>query len=325
MTRVFVATVVLAATFGSMLLAISTQLPTNLHLHEQHDRADRIISSLENLTVDSLLANNDWQQINDVYFDCSNISLLRFSSADRAMWSTTTVFTIRRPPNRSNWTRAVEELRREYEKFQLFSTFHVATTFGGCFDDTNRSNVFFVQQHYPSYELQDLLLVQRQQLPWCVRSRVAIGLLTLANQLSRPNRDATHAVFCDWSLSNFVVLKKDYRVVCVDLSSLHLLPVLNGSALALNENQPCKHKPKTHCHALNQCWLGTDLGVNVRRKDDDNDHIDHDNTLDSKISVAPDGKCDSQTHRCPGFDRKSHGAKCFSVSVSIFLFLVSKK
>lgn len=292
--------------FGGVLLLMSSHLPFQQHPAELRYQQQQSIASLENVTLSSSTSPlSESQDEIDVRFDCSNVSTLRFVSTDRAMWRTTT-FTIRRPNLLlfANWSAAVDALRREYESFRLFTTFHVATTFGGCFDASstaNRSNTFFVQQYYPHYELQDILLMKRQ-LPWCVRNRIAVGLLTMANQLSRPKRDATHAVFCDWRLRHFVVLKKDYRVVCIDLSSLRLLPVVNGSEVGLNENEPCKHKSKSYCHSLNQCWLGTDLGVQEDAGGDD-DASDEPHI----IAVAPDGKCDGRTHRCPGFDRKSHG------------------
>ena len=156
----------------------------------------------------------------------------------------------------------------------LRNGWHIATTYGGCFDP-DAEVVGLVTEYFEHYTLVELL---SQTVPWCVRAKIAIGFVDLVQHLD--NSLAGPGVLCDWSLENFDVRKKDYRVVLHNLQSYHTLGVRkDGSTIALHSDKHCggNTRPKAFCHTLEpQCSLGW--------------HGELD-------SPTPDGRCNVKTKR----------------------------
>ena len=152
----------------------------------------------------------------------------------------------------------------------LRNTWHVATTYGGCFDPTEPL-VGLVTEYFDHYPLVNLLA---QDVPWCVRAKVAIGFTHLAQHIDKGA--AGPGVLCDWSLDNFDVRMKDYRVVLHNLDSFHTLRRrADGSQVALHSDRRCAGEEPAFCHTLEpRCAMGW--------------HGD-------MQQPTPDGRCDKKT------------------------------
>jgi hypothetical protein len=244
----------------------------------------------------------------DELFTCGNMSLLLSFDSDQpfrsgrrrtawlARWFSGTQlrrYVVKRPQVQllpsgdvdvSAWRAGVQSLADEYAALRAFRTWHVLVPFGGCFDldaPVGSPTVGLVTEYFPHYTLTDMLYLPS---PWCVRARVALGFVVAARQLADSPRGP--AVMCDWSLTNFVVRLKDYRLVTVDLSSWHLLKrrrdnssvPLHGGTRCGSDNS-CDPTLEPHC-ALS---LGEEL-----------------------VDPPPDAQCDSKSHQCIGFDERSH-------------------
>lgn len=245
----------------------------------------------------------------DEVFTCANMSLLRFDAAEPfrkgrrrtawlARWFSGTQlrrYVVKRPlvhqrPDGSadadRWRADVRELAAELESMRRFDTWHVVVPFGGCFDESagvGSPSVGLVTEFFDHYTLTDMLYLPA---PWCVRARVALGFVIAARQLGDSER-AGAGVLCDWSLSNFVIRLKDYRLVAVDVSSWHALQRrADGASVPLHAGARCRPDAAndTMCQELApRCVLSLDADTR-----------------------PPDAACDAKTRQCGGFDERSH-------------------
>jgi hypothetical protein len=244
----------------------------------------------------------------DELFTCSNMSSLLSYDSDQpfrigrhrtawlARWFSGTQlrrYVVKRPlvrflasgePDVPAWRTSVQSLADEYAALSAFETWHVLVAFGGCFDldaPVGSTRVGLVTEYFPHYTLTDMLYLPA---PWCVRARVALGFVVVARQLADSPRGA--AVMCDWSLSNFVVRLKDYRLVTVDLSSWHLLQTRrDGSAIPLHAGTKCN--ASASCDSTLEPYCPLSLGAEL-------------------ADPPPDSMCDARSHQCIGFDAMSH-------------------
>lgn len=244
----------------------------------------------------------------DELFTCSNMSSLLSYDSDKpfrtgrrrtawlARWFSGTQlrrYVVKRPlvqfsasgePDVHAWRTGVQSLADEYTALSAFETWHVLVAFGGCFDldaPVGSTRVGLVTEYFPHYTLTDMLYLPA---PWCVRARVALGFVVVARQLADSPRGA--AVMCDWSLSNFVVRLKDYRLVTVDLSSWHVLQTRrDGSAIPLHAGTKCNASGS--CDSTLEPYCPLSLGTEL-------------------ADPPPDAMCDTRSHQCIGFDAMSH-------------------
>jgi hypothetical protein len=244
----------------------------------------------------------------DERFTCANMSLLAFDSPEpfrkgrrRAVWlarwfSGTQLrrYVVKRPlvrlrpdgePDAAQWRADVRALADEYATMQSFDTWHVVLPFGGCFDVdvVGSPTVGLVTEFFEHYTLSEMLYLPA---PWCVRSRVALGFVLTARHLANSTRRGD-GVLCDWSLTNFVVRRKDYRLVAVDLSSWNALKHRrDGTAIPLLAGDKCEPDDATSCQKMG-CEFNVLSG-------------------DQQLRSPPDATCDATTRRCVGFDDRSH-------------------
>jgi hypothetical protein len=236
----------------------------------------------------------------DERFTCANMSLLKLlddapfahgwnKEVWRAMWpeNLNKMYTVkRRYLSRAKTKEALERrrsyglavLKRELELLDKLKHWNIATSYGGCLeaprgaDDDDR--VAIVVEYVDAYSMKELMA---QRLPWCVWTKLAIDLGSLIKYLDQSENGP--AVHCDWKPDQFVVRKKDYRVVLVDVDSIQFYR--RGGAYL--EEHACNGSSKAECAQFEgECFQET-----------------------ARAMVVPDAQCDVTRGRCIGFNTSS--------------------
>jgi hypothetical protein len=234
---------------------------------------------------------------NDERFTCANMSLLKFlddapfahgwnKEAWRAMWpeNLNKMYTVkRRFLSRAKTKEALERrrsygltvLRRELELLDKLKHWNIATSYGGCLDASlGDDSVAIVVEYVDAYSMKELMA---QRLPWCVWTKLAIDLGSLIKYLDQS--DNGPAVHCDWKPEQFIVRKKDYRVVLVDVDSIQFYE-RGGSYL---DQHACNGSSKAECAQFEgECFQET-----------------------ARSTPVPDAQCDVTRGRCIGFNTSS--------------------
>ena len=164
-------------------------------------------------------------------------------------------------------------LARELELLRRFTHWNIVTGYGGCVDETAPDDdIALVTEYVDAYTLAEL---HKQALPWCVRAKLAIDLAVLVKYLD----EAGPVVHCDWKADQFVVRRKDYRVVLVDVDSL-VEYERGGAYLADHE---CTGADEAEC-----AQFGAECFQEEARR-----------------WTVPDARCDTARGRCIGFNTGS--------------------
>lgn len=234
----------------------------------------------------------------DERFTCDNMSLLQLVDAApfahgwnkeawRATWpaNLNKMYTVkRRYLSRAKDKAALERrrayglevLRRESEVLSKLKHWNIATFYGGCLAPTGGSDadVAIVLEYVDAYAMKELTA---QTLPWCVWTKLALDLGALIKYLDEA--ESGPAVHCDWKPEQFVVRKKDYRVVLVDVDSIQFYK--RGSAFLADA--PCNGSAANECAELEgECFQEL-----------------------ARTTPVPDAQCDTARGLCRGFNTSS--------------------
>jgi hypothetical protein len=234
---------------------------------------------------------------NDERFTCDNMSLLKFLDAEpfahgwnkevwRAMWpeNLNKMYTVkRRYLSRAKNAEALQRrrtyglsvLRRELALLDKLKHWNIATSYGGCLDASlGDTAVAIVVEYVDAYSMKELMA---QRLPWCVWTKLAIDLGQLIKYLEQS--DNGPAVHCDWKPDQFIVRKKDYRVVLVDVDSIQFY----SPGTSYLDQHSCNGSSPAECAQFEgECFQETARSIAV-----------------------PDAQCDMSRMRCTGFNTSS--------------------
>jgi len=237
-------------------------------------------------------------ELQDERFTCENMSLLQLldsapfahgwnKEAWRATWpaNLNKMYTVkRRYLSRAKDKAALgrrrayglEVLRREAVVLSQLKHWNIATYYGGCLAPTSGADadVAIVLEYVDAYTMKELMA---QTLPWCVWTKLALDLGALIKYLDEA--ESGPAVHCDWKPEQFVVRKKDYRVVLVDVDSIHFYA--RGSAFLADA--PCNGSAPNECAELEgECFQEL-----------------------ARTTAVPDAQCDTTRGLCRGFNTSS--------------------
>jgi hypothetical protein len=253
--------------------------------------------SLEDLPK-QLNLSRESVEVQDERFTCANMSVLRFvddepfargwnKEAWRAIWpaNLNKMYTVKRrylsrAKDKASLARkrayGLAQLRRELEVHDKLKHWNIATSYGGCLSPASArdDDVAIVAEYVDAYQLRELM---QQRLPWCVWTKLALDVGALIKYLDES--DAGPAVHCDWKPEQFVVRKKDYRVVLVDVDSIQFY----ARGAAYLDQHACNGSAPNECSQFEgECFqeLGRSMPV-------------------------PDAQCDVARSRCRGFDTSS--------------------